>query len=249
MSAPQLPAGGTLQLVLVTRPQPDADATLAALAARGLAGIAAPMQRVVRLAPRPMPEAAAILLTSRNGVRAFAAGAAPRRLPVFCVGDATAAQAREAGFVDVRSAGADAKALARLVARSCSPNAGALLLATATGAGLALAAALRQQGFRVQRRTVYRMEPTHALPAPARAALGAGQVGCVLFHAAGAARAFVTLLREAGLAETVRDVEAVAISAAAAKPLGTLPWRKTSWPALPTEAAMLGLLPSRMRSG
>ena len=51
----------------------------------------------------------ALLLTSANGVRAFAerqAGALPD-LPVFCVGDATARAARAAGFGNVESAGGD----------------------------------------------------------------------------------------------------------------------------------------------
>lgn len=249
MSRRATPAAQGRRLVLVTRPQADADATLATLARMGFAGIAAPMQQVVRLAPKPLPGAAAILLTSRNGVRALGRPAASlRALPAFCVGDATAAEARAAGFADVRSAGADAVALARLVRTSRRPEDGPLLLATASGAGLKLAGLLRKAGFRVLRRTVYRMQDTRLLAGAARAALAGGEVGWVLFHAASAARAFVALLEAAGLAETVRDVAAVAISGAAAKPLGILPWRKTSWPALPNEAAMLDLLPGRRTS-
>jgi uroporphyrinogen-III synthase len=231
--------------VLVTRPQPDADATLAALAAQGCTAIATPVQRAVALPHPPLPPASALLLTSRNAVRAIAGMSQIRVLPTFCVGDSTAALARAAGFGDVASAAGDAAGLARLVAARCDPRDGPLLLPTARGAGQPLAAALRAAGFRVHRRSVYRMTRLSRLPEPAQDALMSGKVGWVLFHASGAAEAFVHMLRTAGLAESVRAVEAVAISAAAAKPLGTLPWRKTSWPAQPTEAAMLAMLPSR----
>ena len=45
-----------------------------------------------------LDQAAAVLLTSANGARALACHTAGRQLPVFCVGDATAHAAQEAGF-------------------------------------------------------------------------------------------------------------------------------------------------------
>jgi uroporphyrinogen-III synthase len=231
--------------VLVTRPLPDATATLEALAARGLPGLAAPVQHVEPLPCGHLPRAALLLLTSRNAVRAIADRAELKPLPTFCVGDSTAALAQQHGFRHVVSADSDAVGLARLVVARCDPVAGPVLLPTAQGAGLKVAAALRAEGFRVHRRAVYRLVAERHLPEAARAALLAGTLGWVLFHAGGAAASFARMLRTAGLAERVRDVEAIALSAAAAKPLGTLPWRKTSWPAQPTEAAMLAILPSR----
>lgn len=232
-------------VVLVTRPAPDAALSLAALARLGHAGLAAPVQRVHLRRDAVLPPASALLLTSRNAVRAIAGQRQLHALPAFCVGDATAALAREAGFTRAVSADGDAAALAELVAARVDPAAGPLLLPTTQRAGNRLAQALRGHGFRVQRRVVYRLSRLGALPAAARAALVGGRVSHVLFHAAGAAAAFCSLLQGAGLAETVRSVEACALSAAAAEPLGTLPWRKTSWPARPNEAAMLALLPHR----
>ena len=236
------------RLVLVTRPLPDAEATAAALAALGHGAIIAPMQGVAALPPKRLPPATALLLTSRNGVRALAGRAELFGLPCFCVGDSTTALARTSGFRHAVSADGDARDLARLVAARCDPGAGALLLAVARGAGMGLAAALRGQGFRVLRRTVYRTWSQAVLPDAARAALAAGRIGWVLFHAPGAAAAFARAVQQAGLAETLRDVEALPISAAAAQRLGTLPWRLTRWPARPTEAAMLALLPPPARA-
>jgi uroporphyrinogen-III synthase len=234
-------------LVLVTRPAPDAALSVAAVERLGFRALAAPVQRVRLRRGATLPAAAALLLTSRNAVRAVAGQRRLRGLPAFCVGDATAALAREAGFVRVVSADGDADALADLVAARLDAAGGPLLLPTTEHAGARLCAALRARGFRIHRRVVYRMLRQPGLPAAAHAALAEGRVSHVLFHAAGAAAAFCSLLRTAGLAETVRKVEACALSAAAAKPLGTLPWRKTSWPARPNEAAMLAMLASRPR--
>jgi uroporphyrinogen-III synthase len=231
-----------VKLVLVTRPIEDFAATEAALARLGFRALAAPCQRVVQLTLPGLPDAAGLLLTSRNAVRAIAAAHSVKRLPAWCVGQATAELARELGFRQAVSADGDAADLAAMVRARCRPEAGALLLPCAQGAGTKLSAALRQAGFRVHRRVVYRMAKLPSLPEAAQEALRTARLHAALFHAAGAAKNFARLLQATGLAEKVRGVEAVAISAAAAEPLGTLPWQKTSWPTRPNEAALLALL-------
>lgn len=196
-----------------------------------------------------LPAAAALLLTSRNAVRALAAlplsmTARLRAGPVFCVGDATARLAQESGFAQAVSADGDAEDLARLVAARCDAFGGPLLLATARGAGHPLVRSLNAAGFRVLRRVVYETAAQPGLAAPAALALAEDRVDYVLFHAAGAARLFVEGLAAAGLAGRVAGVEALAISAAAAAPLGKVSWRKTRFPARPTEASLLALLPA-----
>ena len=89
----------------------------------------------------------AILVTSGNAIPSLPAS--HHHLPLFAVGEATAARARDAGFTQVNSADGDANALAELVARSCDRHAGPLLLASGRGQGEGLAADLRARGFRV----------------------------------------------------------------------------------------------------
>jgi uroporphyrinogen-III synthase len=74
---------------LVTRPREDAEKLAAALAARGIEAVLAPLLTIrplpdskERLAPL-LPGAQAVLFTSANGVRAFAAAAERRDLPIF----------------------------------------------------------------------------------------------------------------------------------------------------------------------
>ena len=152
--------------VLVTRPEPGAGETAARITALGLRPIIAPLlmiaQRHATLPPSARVQA--IVATSRNAIPALPAS--HRHLPLFAVGAATARHARAAGFEQVTSAEADAAALAALVAQTCDPLAGPLLLATGQDQGTALATNLRARGFRVVRRVVYAAVPATILPEP-----------------------------------------------------------------------------------
>src|SRR5690349_13378863 len=106
--------------VLVTRPHPDGEATAEALRARRFEVLLAPM---LQFEPVPFHDDeqaryGAIILTSANALRAIAGeleGHRILKLPLFAVGEHTAAAAREAGFAEVISAKGDAEALRDLL--------------------------------------------------------------------------------------------------------------------------------------
>src|SRR6266542_1911543 len=106
--------------VLVTRPHPDDEATAAALRARGFEVLRAPM---LRFEPVPFHADAdapygAVIVTSANALRAIASHLTDSpllRLPLFAVGEHTAAAARAAGFSQVSAARGDAGALRDLL--------------------------------------------------------------------------------------------------------------------------------------
>lgn len=189
-----------------------------------------------------LPEAdtiQALVLTSGNAVAALPASL--HAAPVLAVGAATAARARTAGFIAVRSADGDAADLAELVTRACNPAAGPLLLACGRGQGAPLAATLRERGFRVLRRCVYVSAPAATLPAEAARALREGSAVAALFLSAETSRAFVRCL-PACLLATLPSVVALAISPAAAAPLQSLPWRAVRVARRPNQDELLALL-------
>jgi uroporphyrinogen-III synthase len=220
--------------IAVTRAEPGASKTAAAIAARGGTPILAPLLTIVP-APdlnRDLGGAQALVFTSSNGARAFAPATAQR--PVFAVEDATAAAARAAGFGDVRSAAGDVDALAALIAAACAPGGGPLLHVSGADVAGDLAGALAARGFTVERRIAYRAEAAQALPAALADALARGDLDAVLFHSARAAEAFVALA-----AVQASGLDAVCMSAAVAQGAAGAPWLRLSVAAKPQEDALI----------
>jgi len=219
--------------ILVTRPEPGASATAARLTALGHDPLLAPC---LTIAPRRavLPAApGAIIITSGQAIRALPESY--RNIPVFCVGDATAARLREAGFLSVLSAAGDAADLLQLILRHRRD--GTHVLATGERHGQWLAARLQEAGVKIVRRAVYSARPIRVLPEDAAAALAGARIQAALFYSAETVRAFARL-RPAGTAA----VTALALSPAVAAPLAGLPWNQIRVALSPTEADLLALL-------
>lgn len=229
-------------VVLITRPLPAATETAVRVAALGWQPVVAPLLEIIRL-PVTLPPAGdvqAILIASGNAVPGLPDAYHP--VPLYAVGDASADRARTAGFASVYSAGADAKALAVLVAERCHLAGPRLLLAAGRGQSLALAGDLRGRGFRVLRRAVYASVPLKRLPDAAHLALQTGRLRAVLFFSAETARQFHALVTRADLRDALADIDACAIGTQAAAAIKGLPWRRVRCAAKPTQDAMLALL-------
>jgi uroporphyrinogen-III synthase len=233
---------------LVTRPAEDAGSLAEKLAARGLEPLLEPLL-AIRLAEdaqpqlaKNLPGAQALLFTSANGARAFAAASADRTLPVFAVGDATSRAAREAGFAHVENAQGDVHALARLAASRLVPQDGALLHAAAREVAGDLGGALAKSGFEVRRVRLYEAVAASRLSDGARTAIATGEVGCALFFSPRTAETFVRLAREAGLAGSLGGTAAIGLSPAVIAALGGIKWRIRAAAQTPDEGALLAAL-------
>jgi uroporphyrinogen-III synthase len=230
--------------VLITRPEREATTLATALSQRGHVPIIAPLFRLKILHP-PTDFAAflaacqAVLLTSANGARALAEASEQRGRPILAVGDTTATTAEGLGFNAVSSAAGDGAALVELVRKRLDPKAGPLLHVSGVDLALDLGEALGRDGFDVRRFALYDASEESALPDSARAALQARALDAATFFSPRAASQFAKLVGEAGLADSVRSVTAIAISAAALAPLGKLPFKATVAAARPTRQAVL----------
>lgn len=230
--------------VLITRPEREATALATALSERGHVPVIAPLFRLEILHPPPdfaasLAACQAVLLTSANGARALAEASQQRGRPILAVGDTTATTAEGLGFSAVASASGDAAALADLVRQRLDPKAGPLVHVSGVDVALDLAETLRPDGFEVRRFALYDAREENALPDSARAALQARALDAATFFSPRAATLFARLVGEAGLADALRDVTAVAISPAALAPLAALPFKSTRAAARPTRQAVL----------
>ena len=231
--------------LLVTRPEPDAERTAAALRARGHTVVIAPLLRI-----RPIEDAvigagpwAAVLLTSANIAHAIvghAKRAAILGLPVFAVGERSAHAMRTLGCASVISAGGDAADLARVIAAHLNPPARLLYLAGEQRSG-DLDGELHTKGFAVETVALYRVVTADTLPPEAAAALAAGIDG-VLHLSRRSAEAYVEAARAVGLLETALRPAHFCLSAQVAAPLQSAGGSIVRIARQPAEAALLDLI-------
>lgn len=219
-----------LRRIWITRTRPGAEQTAARLSACGFAPVVQPLLEA-RPLPAPSPDlgdVAALAFTSASGVAAFAAlgfkAAGAHDIPVFCVGDATAAAAAVQGFHAVLSADGDLRALAR---RLNEAGLRGVVLHPGASEPAGDLAALTAPGVAVRALALYETVAC-APPQP--------PCDAVLFHSPRAARAF------AAAAYASDGRVAVAISRAAAQPVEALGWTDLRIAAAPRDDALIAAL-------
>ena len=203
--------------VLVTRPAEDGAEIAQRLAEMGHEAILAPLFRLEFHAgpPLALDDVQAVLATSANGVRALAARTQSRDVPLFAVGPQTAAAAQKVGFIRIRNAAGDARALAASTREWADPASGPLLHVAGEGAPGVLADALTAMGFQVRRENLYRVIAATELPSAVVRALAQGQADAALFFSPRSADIFAACVRRAGL--TTKNLIALCISENTAK--------------------------------
>jgi uroporphyrinogen-III synthase len=218
--------------VLILRPQPGADETVARARALGLEAVVAPLFTVKPL-PWNLPEGAydAVLLTSANGARR---GFKPElaNLPCYAVGEATAQAVREAGATQVITGPSDGAAAVALMA-----DAGVRSALHLCGRDHI---PLTDPRLSIERAVVYASEASAALPAAASTAVRDGAL--VLLHSPRAAALF------ASLAPDRARIRIAAISAAAAEAAGP-GWASVHIAERPRDHALLELAARLCKTG
>jgi uroporphyrinogen-III synthase len=242
--------------VLVTRPQPDDETTAAALRARGFEVLKAPMLRFEPVVFQDDSDAAygAVIVTSANAVRGIEPHLENSRLlklPLFAVGEHTAATARRAGFENVISADGDAAGLRDCVLASVKTQGlkKASPLLYLAGADLArdLAGELGERGFTVVTHTTYRMSPVSNLPREICDAFAANGIEAVLHYSRRSARAFLEAVRTGGVEISALAIPQCCISALVASVVRDAGATQVMVAATPDENALLEALDRALR--
>lgn len=216
--------------IWITRAEPGASRTAQRLRTMGHTPVVAPLLSIRPLPNPTLPQLdkfTCLAFTSPNGVEAFARLTdQTRRLPAFCVGDATRDSALEHGFTQSLTAQGDIHALARLI--KSSGVRGPLLAPGAREPAGDLPGLLPE--IPVTRLPVYAAFETQT-PVPTR-------IDTILIHSPRAARA---------LAKTLPPNKApayrlLAISEAAAAPLRSLNFKEMYVSLHPDEPSLLSPL-------
>ncbi|MFQ5765450.1 MAG: uroporphyrinogen-III synthase [Rhodospirillales bacterium] len=227
--------------LLVTRPREDAEALTAALARRGIETLVEPLLSVADV-DGPAPDLSgvqAILITSANGVRAFARRHEGREIAVYAVGDASARAARELGFSTVVSASGDVDTLAALVEAELDPAAGALIHVAGSHVAGNLSAMLESARFEIRRHVLYEARAAETFSGETENALRRGELDGVLLYSPRTAAAFARLVAAAGLSAALDGVTAYCLSEPVANEIRDLPWHDVIVAPEPDQEALL----------
>lgn len=209
--------------VVLTRARDDAEGSAARLAALGVSATIVPVTQILSLEWRAPGRIDAVIATSRHAFAGFtgrdvAERAALTALPLYAVGPATAAAAREVGFGDLRVAAGDAQALVDL-----------LVLTNARGRALYLAgvdrkpaieAALARMGLETALALAYEARALEwDAEARGKIAAAARNGAAVLHYSRRGADLFVKQIDKAGLDQSLGRFLHFAISHDAAAPI------------------------------
>lgn len=231
-------------LMLVTRPEPDAQATRERLAALDIDALAAPLMTRQNLPARlPPPNGfAALALTSTNALRALADREALgpfRDTKVFAVGDRTAHEARLLGFTDVVAAEGTLQSLVTAIALARLE--GPIFYPAGRHMSGDLAQALAPHGLMVVTVPVYEMVAQSSLPRETASGLKEGAFGAVLVYSRRTAEIFCTLAGPALDGERRRTLPMLCISENVAVPLLESQFSRILLADHPSEEAMMAL--------
>jgi uroporphyrinogen-III synthase len=234
--------------LLLTRPEagPEPDPLQAALIEAGHRVTQAPLLSVTLSEALPVLNGVqGLIATSRNGLKAIAAGSLDEHalaLPLFAVGPATAALARSLGFRRVIEGPGTGRELADVIRAEAMPSAGPILHLAGDTLAFDLKSVLAASGFDVQVAVVYRTEPAPSLPADAVAALRAGLLDGVVLMSPRTAKIYGKLVADAAHTAEAAGLVHFCLSDAVARELAVLGPVRTAVARSPNSQEMLALI-------
>lgn len=228
--------------VLVTRPEPAAERTAAALVARGHKAWKVPLLQIEPVAADLSGGWGGVIVTSANAPAAAKANSALLKLPAFAVGERTAEAARAGGFANVSSAGGDVRDLLRVLRDRKADARVPLLYLAGEDRAADLIGELAANGIVAEMRVVYRVAAA-SFPDELVAALESGDVQAVMHFSKRSAENYLAGAVEADIAEPALRVRHYCLSAQVAAPLQAAGAKRVAIAPRPEETVLIELLP------
>ena len=164
----------------------------------------------------------AIVFTSANGVRAYIYNKGTTDLPVYAVGDATAREAKKAGFKIIHISQGDVVFLSETIKEHAKPEEGALYHGAGSVIAKDLSALLSAHKYAVKRQALYEAVPTVAISRTVCTYLKNGSISGILLMSPRTADIFVRTMRAQKLDNHLEGVIMFALSDAVADKLRSL---------------------------
>lgn len=233
-----------LKKILLTRPEPAATETEAALAMRGYDVVSAPALVMAARSPRAIanltPETL-LVVTSPQAARALAYWPELKRQQALAVGTATGKALKKSGFKNVDDVDGDVNSIVAALSGGMARD---IIIACAPTTAQTLARKLNALGHHARRVTVYDIAPAGELSAEAIRALRGKKISHVLFYSARTVETFLSLAKDANIMENLAQVTACCLSAKVARAVKKGKFAKILVAARPNGEALQHLLPA-----
>ena len=236
--------------VIITRTVLDSKNFADKLSEIGMHSLISPVIKIVSVPTRVenIPKFQSIIITSKNTLATIKTLSLNKKTLMFCVGDATARLFKKAGFSNVRSASGKSEDLLRIVKQSCNPMSGPVLYLAGQNTHGLIERELRQSGYIMEKRIVYRAEAANCLTDVAQQALRYGEVVGIFIFSPRSAIILNELIRKFSLQTSLKRVTAFCLSEAVAKEASKTVWNKILVSEKPTQKSILALAKKNSKS-
>ena len=241
--------GFTTLTILITRSEVESSRAVIELGAMGYEVLAVPLVEIIERETTPLDfeKVAAIIVTSRNGVRALSRAISYRDLPLFAVGPGTAEEATIAGHSNVTIGPGDARGLTDALTQRLRPSDGPLVYVSGLHVASDLSGDLVALGYDIKRVVLYEAREEKKLPEAINKELRNHHIASVVFFSSRIASIFVALVERAGLSGSLVDIEAVCMSEKVAASISTQIWKQVLIAENKTQESLLNVFRMRNR--
>ena len=222
-------------LVLITRPQPEADNFAKSVRKLGYDTLCEPLLTITHFPVHIAGEYAAVIATSPQALSADL----PTQIPLFVMGQASVGKARELGFTNTLSSDGEFEKLVSLVRGNVAAGSRVLYLR-----GKVTRHDMRDalSEYQVEEQIVYRAQPRAALSPEAVAAFAEGRVSIVTLFSPRTAALFQKFVQNEGLKDKTAAISLLSLSPAVLDSIDAFEWARTGVAASSNSEEMLAVL-------
>lgn len=226
--------------VLLIRPLEDVTLMAEILKSKGIETSHYPLFKPHFLPLPPLKKPQALIITSKNAIRALQAYKYLKEIPLYVVGDKTAELAKQAGFLNVSSASGTSQELVKLIIKTAQRDKGILWHLSGEKVKGNMIESLKIAGFEAKRKIVYSIEDATDLPASLCMQLQNQIISHVIFCSPRTTTVFINLLKKKKIEKSTCQMISLCLSQDIGENALGLKWKKLWISPKPTIKDLMG---------
>lgn len=232
-------------MILITRPQEEAEIFAKELQSLGFKTLCAPMLTIHPIAfdAPDLTKFQALIFTSSRAVRLFTPHIQTLKVPAYCVGKQTAHAAQDSGVQTIYCAEGTGEKLTTLILNQTpKDNHKPLLHVRGFDTAIAIDKILKPHGINIETLIIYKAELTDHLSSECTQALQNGTITAATFFSARTAKNFISLARKNAHLGILKTTKALCISQSVLGCVQPATWQNAYSAKTPDRAGMIELI-------